>query len=94
MVSDMVTNTMDVMNDNVPNDHGSIMLEEAAMLRHMGLKLLDMLRRVKCVPDNFGSVVVGKHAQMVVAEFVLPGIDGTQIRMFHRLQMTNVCVLW
>ena len=83
MVSDMVANTMDVMNDNVPNDHGSIMLEEAAMLRHMGLQLLDMLRRVKHVLDNFGSVMVGKCAQMVVAECVLPGINGTQCRMFH-----------
>ena len=43
MVSDMVANTMDVMNDNVPNDRGSIMLEEAAMLRHMGFQLLQML---------------------------------------------------
>ena len=94
MVSDMVTNTMDVMNDNVPNDHGSIMLEEAAMLRHMGLQLLDMLQRVKHVLDNFGSVMVGKCAQMVVAECVLPRINGTQCRMFHQLQMTNVCVLW
>ena len=89
MVSDMVTNTMDVMNDNVPNDHGSIMLEEAAMLRHMGLQLLDMLRRVKHVLDNFGSVLVCMCVEVVVAERILPWIDGTEVGMFHRLQETK-----
>ena len=79
----MVPDRTDVMCDHVTNDHRCILLDEAAVFRHMTSQLFDVLRGLKHVLDNFGTFLVCRQSQTIVQECIISRIDGTQLVVFH-----------